>query len=58
MEAKMEPKWGLESIFIAIENDVKKVMLFREGLEGLGRGRGARQKINILLQSLIWGAQN
>ena len=36
MEAKMEPKWGLESIFIAIENDVKKVRLFREGVEGLG----------------------
>ena len=32
----MEPKWGLESIFIAIENDVKKVRLFREGVEGLG----------------------
>ena len=32
----MEPKGSLESIFIAIENDVKKVMLFREGVEGLG----------------------
>ena len=32
----MEPKCGLESIFIAIENDVKKVRLFREGVEGLG----------------------
>ena len=44
MDAKMEPKWGLESIFIAIKNDAKKVMLFREGVDGLGpagRGRGA-----------------
>ena len=24
MEAKMEPKWGLTSIFIAIENDDEK----------------------------------
>ena len=32
----MEPKWGLESIFIAIKNDAKKVMLFREGLRGWG----------------------
>ena len=36
MDAKMEPKWDLESIFIAIENEAKKVMLFREGVEGLG----------------------
>ena len=36
MEAKMEPKWSLESISIAIETDVYKVMLFREGLEGPG----------------------
>ena len=32
MEAKMEPKWGLKSIFIAIENDDGKVMLYREGV--------------------------
>ena len=36
MEAKMEPEWDLELIFIAIENNVKTVMLFREGVEGLG----------------------
>ena len=41
MEAKMEPKWSLESIFIAIENDVEKVMLFRGagGRGGVGHGR-------------------
>ena len=31
MEAKMEAKWGLKSIFIAIENDDGKVMQYREG---------------------------
>ena len=31
MEVKMEVKWGLKSIFIAIENDDGKVMLYREG---------------------------
>ena len=31
MEVKMEPKRGLKSIFIAIENDDRKVMLYREG---------------------------
>ena len=31
MEAKMEPKWGPKSIFIATENDDGKVMLYREG---------------------------
>ena len=33
MEVKMEVKWGLKSIFIAIENDDGKVMLYREGAE-------------------------
>ena len=32
----MEPKWSLESIFTAIKSNAKKVMLFREGVEGLG----------------------
>ena len=31
MEVKMEVKWGLKSIFITIENDDGKVMLYREG---------------------------
>ena len=31
MEVKMEPKWSLKSIFIAIENDDRKAMLFKEG---------------------------
>ena len=31
MEVKMEVKGGLKSIFIAIENDDGKVMLYREG---------------------------
>ena len=33
MEVKMEVKWVLKSIFIAIENDDRKVMLYREGSE-------------------------
>ena len=33
MEVKMEVKWSLKSIFIAIENDDEKVMLYREGVE-------------------------
>ena len=32
MEVKMEVKSGLKSIFIAIENDDRKVMLFSEGV--------------------------
>ena len=32
MEAKMEAKWRLKSIFIAIENDDGKTMLYREGV--------------------------
>ena len=36
----MEPKWGLESIFIAIENDVKKVMRNLEG-EGVLEARSS-----------------
>ena len=48
MEAKMEPKWGLEQIFIAIKNDAKKVMLIREGVEGLGlAGAWARARCTI-----------
>ena len=31
MEIKMEVKWGLKFIFMAIENDDRKVMLYREG---------------------------
>ena len=31
MEIKIEVKWALKSIFIAIENDDEKVMLYREG---------------------------
>ena len=31
MEVKMEVKGGLKSIFIVIENDDGKVMLYREG---------------------------
>ena len=29
----MEVKWSLKLIFIAVENDDREVMLFREGLE-------------------------
>ena len=36
MEAKMQPTWEVESIFIAIEDDGRKVMLLREGVEELG----------------------
>ena len=32
MEVKMEPKCSLKSIFIVIENDDEKVMLYREGV--------------------------
>ena len=31
MESKWEVKWGLTLIFIAMENDDGKVMLYREG---------------------------
>ena len=33
MEVKLEVKWGLKSIFIAIEGDDETVMLFSEGGE-------------------------
>ena len=36
MEVKMEPQRRLEAIFIAIENDDRKAMLFRKGVS---RGR-------------------
>ena len=32
----MEPKWEVELIFIAIENETNKIMPFRQGVEGLG----------------------
>ena len=44
----MEPKWGLESIFIAIKNDAKKVMLFRGGVEGPGLAGGWARASNTI----------
>ena len=39
MEAKMEPKWGSKSIFIVIENDTWKMMLFRGGCGSKDNGQ-------------------
>ena len=49
MEAKIEPKWDLEAIFVAIEDDGKRVELLREGFEGLElAGPWARARTHLL----------
>ena len=40
MEAKMEPKWSLKSILIAIRHDDWKMMLYREALGRAGASWG------------------
>ena len=54
----MEPKSTLESIFVTIKNDVKTLMLFREGVEGLGRSGDGRGRSAMLTGVLKAPRQN